>query len=289
MKKQITFGLLAAVLLLTSSTALAAPDSIRTNDSQRVVGRVAQWWGKVNMHEENGVWTTELSNPTGASMDILDLCKKWYPSTTSFTESTAALGMTSPQEITGWRDAHTETIYTSVKPVFACLSQTGTNTTTTTATATTTSTPSRPSPDQRPTTTTTTTTQSSRPTSTKSLITTIQNIGRDQTRLKNPTTTTTTTTATAIQSYNPKSDELGFIAKWPGKVSQYSKDGMDWNTDPEGNKGAETSLVAYCKKFWPRTKDVRIKNLYEEVDHWMTYGNAEDFGTSIKPSFACIK
>jgi hypothetical protein len=167
--------------------------------------------------------------------------------------------------------------------VFACLSQTVTTTTTTAATATTTSTASRPAPDQRP--TTTTTTQSPRSTSTKSLITTIQNIGRDQTRLKNPTTTTTT----AIQSYNPKSDELGFIAKWPGKVSQYSKDGMDWNTDPEGNKGAETSLVAYCKKFWPRTKDVRIKNLYEEIDHWMTYGNAEDFGTSIKPSFACIK
>ena len=54
-----------------------APSSLDTTP------RIAYWWGKVNQHVENGVWTTDPDGTSGANLDKLTYCKKWYPHTVS--------------------------------------------------------------------------------------------------------------------------------------------------------------------------------------------------------------
>jgi hypothetical protein len=43
--------------------------------------RIAYWWGKVNQHTENGVWKTDPDGRSGANINKLTYCKKWYPNT----------------------------------------------------------------------------------------------------------------------------------------------------------------------------------------------------------------
>ncbi len=44
--------------------------------------RIAYWWGKVNQHVDNeGNWLTDPDGTSGASIDKLAYCKKWYPNT----------------------------------------------------------------------------------------------------------------------------------------------------------------------------------------------------------------
>lgn len=45
--------------------------------------RISYWWGKVNQHIENGVWKTDPDGTSGANLDKLAYCQKWYPGTTS--------------------------------------------------------------------------------------------------------------------------------------------------------------------------------------------------------------
>lgn len=46
--------------------------------------RIAYWWGKVNQHvDSEGNWRTDPDGVSGANLDKLAYCKKWYPDTTS--------------------------------------------------------------------------------------------------------------------------------------------------------------------------------------------------------------
>lgn len=45
--------------------------------------RINFWWGKVNQHTDNGIWETDPDGRSGANIDKLTYCKKWYPRTTS--------------------------------------------------------------------------------------------------------------------------------------------------------------------------------------------------------------
>ena len=46
--------------------------------------RIAYWWGKVNQHiDTQGNWQTDTDGWSGASLDELTYCKKFYPNTTS--------------------------------------------------------------------------------------------------------------------------------------------------------------------------------------------------------------
>jgi len=46
--------------------------------------RIAYYWGKVNQHtDEKGNWVSDSDGKSGANLDKLTYCKKWYPNTTS--------------------------------------------------------------------------------------------------------------------------------------------------------------------------------------------------------------
>ena len=48
--------------------------------------RISYWWGKVNAHRDSGgTWTKDADCTSGASINPLTYCKKFYPSTTSVT------------------------------------------------------------------------------------------------------------------------------------------------------------------------------------------------------------
>lgn len=49
--------------------------------------RIAYWWGKVNQHVENGAWKTDADGTSGADLDKLAYCKKFYPATTRVEDS----------------------------------------------------------------------------------------------------------------------------------------------------------------------------------------------------------
>jgi hypothetical protein len=61
-------------------TKLAAPSPI-------VVGRTSYWQGKVNVHTDptSSVWVKDNDCTSGAGIDPLTYCKKFYPTTTSVT------------------------------------------------------------------------------------------------------------------------------------------------------------------------------------------------------------
>lgn len=55
--------------------------------ANNVVPRINYWWGKVNQHVDlaTGAWVTDPDGVSGASLDKLAYCKKWYPKTISVT------------------------------------------------------------------------------------------------------------------------------------------------------------------------------------------------------------
>lgn len=61
--------------------------------------RIAYWWGKVNQHvDSSGIWQTDPDGTSGANLDKLTYCKKWYPNTVKV-ESYVA------ETIDTWKDA----------------------------------------------------------------------------------------------------------------------------------------------------------------------------------------
>ena len=45
--------------------------------------RISYWYGKVNQHNDQGVWKTDSDGTSGADIDMLQYCKKFWATTTS--------------------------------------------------------------------------------------------------------------------------------------------------------------------------------------------------------------
>ena len=55
-----------------------------TTPTASIVPRISYWWGKVNQHvDASGAWQTDPDGTSGADLDLLTYCQKWYPTTTS--------------------------------------------------------------------------------------------------------------------------------------------------------------------------------------------------------------
>jgi hypothetical protein len=80
------------------------------------VAKVMLWWGKVNQHFdlEHGVWLTDPDGRSGADVDVLAYCRKWYPSTVGVRE----LGY---ETISTWRAAGNEGAFTATKLAYECV------------------------------------------------------------------------------------------------------------------------------------------------------------------------
>ena len=78
------------------------------------VPRISYWWGKVNQHIENGQWTTDPDGTSGANLDMLQYCQKWYPDTVSVVELPE-------RESIVFYNAGNNGYFPTIKPVFECV------------------------------------------------------------------------------------------------------------------------------------------------------------------------
>jgi len=86
-----------------------------TISSGDVVPRIMYWYGKVNQHVDvNGNWLTDPDGTSGANIDKLTYCKKWYPNTTSVEDSRL-------ETINSWRNAGNLDSFTSIKMSTKCV------------------------------------------------------------------------------------------------------------------------------------------------------------------------
>lgn len=60
--------------------------------------RIAYWWGKVNQHRQAGRWVSDPDGVSGASIDKLEYCRKWFP-------GTVAVRPYQTETIAGWKEA----------------------------------------------------------------------------------------------------------------------------------------------------------------------------------------
>ena len=69
----------------TTTTPVVNPQQTpTTSTTSDTTPRIAYWWGKVNQHiDTQGNWQTDTDGWSGASLDELTYCKKFYPNTTS--------------------------------------------------------------------------------------------------------------------------------------------------------------------------------------------------------------
>ena len=77
--------------------------------------RISMWWGKVNQHNENGAWKTDPDSVSGANLDKLEYCKKFWPDTTKI--------QTSASERILFHDRGNINAYWSTKPVWLCVQE----------------------------------------------------------------------------------------------------------------------------------------------------------------------
>ncbi|MGV8171369.1 MAG: hypothetical protein ACP5OA_01615 [Candidatus Woesearchaeota archaeon] len=78
--------------------------------------RIAYWYGKVNQHINitTGTWETDPDGISGADIDILTYCRKWYPNTVDVTEYNI-------EYISGWRERGNVNYYNSTKQTYKCI------------------------------------------------------------------------------------------------------------------------------------------------------------------------
>ncbi len=61
-----------------------SPEIMADESTGDTTPRIMYWWGKVNQHiDKNGQWQSDTDGVSGANLDQLTYCKKWYPNTTS--------------------------------------------------------------------------------------------------------------------------------------------------------------------------------------------------------------
>jgi hypothetical protein len=70
-----------------SSTASAAEAVKSLSQATVVAGRISYWQGKVNVHTDptTSIWTSDADCTSGAEINKLTYCKKFYPNTISVT------------------------------------------------------------------------------------------------------------------------------------------------------------------------------------------------------------
>lgn len=86
---------------------------------------ISFWYGKVNQHTnpstvDNGAWMTDPDGVSGADLDMLTYCKKWFPNTTSVKPFMN-------QTIINWKDRGNLSNYTSTKMAYSCVSDINTS------------------------------------------------------------------------------------------------------------------------------------------------------------------
>ena len=80
--------------------------------------RVMFWQGKVNEHIDinTGTWQSDPDGKSGAEIDKLTYCQKFYPKTTHVTEY-------KQETIDSWHDVDNQGIYSSLRMSYLCVQE----------------------------------------------------------------------------------------------------------------------------------------------------------------------
>jgi hypothetical protein len=102
--------------LRASLTGSVLGATITTTPTTDLTPRISYWSGKVNQHVDltSSTWQTDSDGKSGASIDKLTYCKKFYPDTTSVVEYKNEI-------INTWKDAGNINNYTSTKMSYRCV------------------------------------------------------------------------------------------------------------------------------------------------------------------------
>gem|GEM_PF-2320065 len=105
----------SAATVKEGSFSIGSSCSSSDNSALSTLGKISYWSGKVNQHTDaNGAWQTDSDGTSGADLDKIAYCKKFYPGTTDIKEA-------SVETNSGWKDAGNSGSYTSVKAVYKCV------------------------------------------------------------------------------------------------------------------------------------------------------------------------
>jgi hypothetical protein len=99
---------------VTANTLVrVAPQTIITD----LTPRIMYWQGKVNQHVDNaGTWQTDPDGVSGAEVDKLTYCKKWYPSTISVEPYKS-------ETIDTWHERYNINNWTATQTSYKCVQQ----------------------------------------------------------------------------------------------------------------------------------------------------------------------
>jgi len=105
-------------ITLNNSKVVSAKFELKStiDPNDRNVPRIMYWWGKVNQHWniDKGAWETDSDGASGADLDKLTYCKKFYPNTIKVEEyknETSAI----------WHDRGNLNQYHSIKMSYRCI------------------------------------------------------------------------------------------------------------------------------------------------------------------------
>ena len=79
--------------------------------------RISYWSGKVNQHTSDGIWQTDADGTSGANIDMLAYCRKYFPLTGSVVKSDRR------ETITFWTRGNA-VAYETTKDVYECVEAT---------------------------------------------------------------------------------------------------------------------------------------------------------------------
>lgn len=294
-------GIIGRVTKVTDTVVINLKESTPLDPTPRIM----YWWGKVNQHvDAQGNWLTDPDGTSGASIDKLTYCKKWFPNTTSVE--------TYKTETVMWRAAGNTGAYPYAQVSDKCVQ--GTTTTTPLVTVLSPNGGEVFTAGQQITIKWKT---SGIPAGNNALIIlndTVNNYGGWDITTPNdgeetftlPTTGLTfgknfvirvsfapfggfigtqlsdasNNTFTIQASTTTPLDPTPRIAYWWGKVNQRVDAQGNWLTDPDGVSGANLDKLTYCKKWYPNTTRVEPYKS-EMINTWRARGNTGEYSFAV--------
>ena len=106
---------MAWVVVVMVALAFAAPAAARWRKAP--VQRIMYWYGKVNQHVDprSRRWVTDPDGVSGADIDMLQYCRRWYP-------ETIAVVPERMETITTWRERGNVGRHTATMQSYECVS-----------------------------------------------------------------------------------------------------------------------------------------------------------------------
>ena len=111
----------AAVGPMSGSFTLSSQCLSSDNAQLATLGKISYWFGKVNQHTDaSGAWQTDPDGTSGANLNKITYCRKFYPGTTDIRETDVSTH-------SGWKNNGNSGDYTTTKAVYNCVGSQTTN------------------------------------------------------------------------------------------------------------------------------------------------------------------